>query len=311
VREFDAELADVEWDLREMSDLKNYIESLVDAGERMRKQLALNTDLLQQGFSAQRNFEEAVKPILEAQKRIADAARSITIPQIEFPAIVLPPFELPDLSLLLAAAELGKSLCETIGPALECIRESIRDLPPRTQEALLLLGTHGWYLDFEWSVPQLWNLQQALSDGNVEEAEKALVERFERRLDAIEKSLIERFPKRAHLIRAALAAHRREEYELSIPVLLAQTDGVCKDLTKKYLFIRENKKPEVAAYVEQFFADTFKASLLSPIGASQHERSDTELLNRHAVLHGESLNYGSQTNSLKAISLINYMAHVL
>jgi hypothetical protein len=91
-----------------------------------------------------------------------------------------------------------------------------------------------------------------------------------------------------------------------------------KQITEKYFFLRKNNKPQVAAYVEQFFADAFKAALLSPlsktlpIGASQGERSpDTELLNRHAVLHGESLNYGTRTNSLKAVSLINYVAHVL
>lgn len=146
------------------------------------------------------------------------------------------------------------------------------------------------------------------------------MEHFEARLDAIEELLMEKFPRRTHLIRAAFGAHRRQEYELSIPVLLAQTDGICKEITDKYFFIKEKTrtKPQVAIYVEQFFADTFKAALLSPlsktlpIGASQGERPpDRDLLNRHAVLHGELLNYGTQTNSLKAVSLINYVGDVL
>lgn len=49
-----------------------------------------------------------------------------------------------------------------------------------------------------------------------------------------------------------------------------------------------------------------------PIGASENERyKGFPALNRHTVLHGESLDYGSKTNSFKAISLINYVAHVL
>jgi hypothetical protein len=60
------------------------------------------------------------------------------------------------------------------------------------------------------------------------------------------------------------------------------------------------------------------AALLSPlaqtlpIGASERQRNEEFIgLNRHMVLHGESLNYGNKINSLKAISLINYVAHVL
>lgn len=152
----------------------------------------------------------------------------------------------------------------------------------------------------------------------MEAVENALVDYFEGRVDEIEESIVKIFPHRAHLIRAAFNAHRREEYELSIPVLLAQTDGICKDATNQYFFIKKDKKPQTAIYVEQIVADTFRASLLSPlaqalpIAASEKERSiGSVALNRHAVLHGESLNYGTKANSLRAISLINYVVHVL
>ena len=43
---------------------------------------------------------------------------------------------------------------------------------------------------------------------------------------------------------------------------------------------------------------------------AQQPRDFTEL-NRHRVLHGEVTNYGTEQNSLKAISLLNYCATVL
>lgn len=56
-----------------MSDLEDYIKSLVDAGEKVRKQFALlNTDLLQSIFTAQKNFEEALAFLIE---RSLDEAR--------------------------------------------------------------------------------------------------------------------------------------------------------------------------------------------------------------------------------------------
>jgi hypothetical protein len=198
------------------------------------------------------------------------------------------------------------------------IDQLFRQLPPRTREALLLLGEHGWYLDPEMSLPDLWEFKEVLVSGNVKQSELALADYFEARADGIEKSLTERLPHRAHLLRSAFNAHRRGEYELSIPVLLAQTDGICKELVDHYLFIKRNKKPETAVYVERFAADTYRAAILSPlaqtlpIGASESERrAGRDALNRHTVLHGESLDYGNKINGLKAISLINYVAHVL
>jgi hypothetical protein len=260
-------------------------------------------------IKAQKTFQKALEPILTEQNRWRELVESIKVPY----------FDLPDLfPLTKQVAEFQKSMQGLISPAFEQLQRSFRELPPRTQEALLLLGAHGWYLDLEMPLPGLWELKKALSEGNVEEAQEALVEYFEGRLEEIEKSITERFPHRAHLIRAAFNAHRRQEYELSIPVLLAQTDGICKEVVNQYLFIKQNKKPSTAIYVDQIAADTYRAALLSPlaqtlpISASERERpAGFDALNRHTVLHGESLDYGSKTNSLKAISLVNYVAHVL
>jgi hypothetical protein len=273
---------------------------------------------IQQSFESiravQETFRSARESILAAQNQWAEIVKSIEIPNFEALRI-----ELPNLSdLTTQAMALQDSLQKLIAPAFANFKKSFQDLPPRIQEALLLLGAHGWYFDLDLVLPKLWNLREALLDGNVEEAEAALVDYYEGRANEIEKSLTEMLPLRAHLIKAAFTAHRRQEYELSIPVFLAQTDGICKELTKQYLFIKRDKKPQTATYVEEIALDTFRASLLSPlaqtlpISASERERTDAnKALNRHAVLHGESLNYGNKTNSLKAISLINYVAHVL
>jgi hypothetical protein len=302
-----------------MSDLDDHIKAWKEIGEAVRKQLdGLGKEALEPLFAAQRNYQEAIKPFLDAQKQTAEAVRLLMSPQIDFSQIAFPKYELPDPPYLQEALQLGKSLQDVIAPAFEKIHESMRELPPRVRAALVVLASHGWYLDFEWSMPQLWALEESLSQDDTANAEKELIKHFEVRLDEIESALVEKFPHRAKLIHSALGAHRRGEYELSIPVLLSQSDGICKEITAKYLFMRFNKKPQVATYVEESITDAFAAALMSPlcnifpIAASQHERpADTDALNRHAVLHGESLTYGNKANSLRAISLINYVAQVL
>ncbi|MER3466258.1 MAG: hypothetical protein C4340_03665 [Armatimonadota bacterium] len=254
-------------------------------------------------IEAQNSLEKALEPILAQQESWKKRAESVQL-------------------LAIQATDFQKSIQRLVTPAFEPLQKTFRELPTRTRKALLLLGEQGWYLDLEMSIPGLWQLKDALAEGNVTEAEEALVEYFESRLSEIEQSITARFPHREHLIRAAFNAHRRQEYALAIPVLLAQTDGICKEVSNQYLFMKQNKRPRTAIYVDQIVkqigADSFAAALLSPlaqtlpINASESERpKGANALNRHAVLHGESLNYGSKINSLKAISLLNYVAHVL
>lgn len=285
--------------------------------ERMQKLVApvlkqeeeLQKSIIKPLLESQAALQKSLEPILAAQEKWTKVADSFAIPN----------YALPDLGPVATQAEkLRKVLEGIISPAFEELQRSFKDLPPRTQEALIILGKHGWYLDLEMPFSSLWKLQEALEEGNVQEAENALVEYFEERLNEIEISIAGRFPNRERLIRAAFSAHRRQEYDLSIPVLLSQTDGICKEVVNEYFFIKQNSKPRTALYVEQIAADTYRAALLSPLArslpivASENERgADFSELNRHMVLHGESLDYGTKKNGLKAISLINYVAHVL
>ena len=221
-----------------------------------------------------------------------------------------------DLSIFTNHAnDLQKAIQKSIIPTFDGLKNSFQELPNHIQEALLLLGENGWYLDLEMSLPTLWHLKEILDEGNLLKAENTLVEYFENRLSEIEKSILEKFPCRKHLLKAAFNAHRREEYCLSIPIFLAQTDGICKEAVGQCLFMKSNRKPQTAIYVDQIANDTFMAALLSPlaktlpINASENERPRRfNGLNRHMVLHGESLDYGSKVNSLKAISLVNYVS---
>ncbi len=86
----------------------------------------------------------------------------------------------------------------------------------------------------------------------------------------------------------------------------------------QYLFMKKDKKPLTALYVEQALADSFQAALLSPlaqtlpINASEKDRpKGTDALNRHEVLHGIALDYDTAINSHKAVSLVNYVTSVV
>lgn len=301
-------------------------------GESMQDKINYSPELkayLQQWGSLQRQLEpirrvieavqQPIQPVIEMQKSLRESIGPILDGQENWLKTAVPLNTLPDLSSIATQViEVQKAVQKFVNPVFFELHAAFQDFPEHIQKALLLLGRNGWYLDEGMSFPALWKLEKALSDGKIDEAEIALVEYFENRLAEVEESITTKFPRRAHLIQAAMGAHRREEYALSIPVLLAQADGICKEAAGQYLFMKRNRKPCTAIYVDQIVADAFMEALLSPlsetlpIGASEKEREqDSDALNRHTVIHGESLDYGSKINSLKAISLVNYVAYIL
>lgn len=282
---------------------------LIELERRWNAGLPLSDEEHRQLIAARVKLQEALQGVRETFARVAEQMRPMLA-------------KLPD-----AIRQFGqwqKDVAALLSPIITQMALAYREMPPRIQAALLELGKRGWYMDGQFGFSELWTLEEWLAAGDVDKVDAALIAHFESRLPEIEDELIKALPAREAILRAAFAAHRRGEFVLSVPTLLAQSDGVCLELTGFYLFIKDRKLglPEVARHAADAALNAFSAALLSPlaqvlpINASEKDRGrmihDQGLptwreLNRHLVLHGESVDYGTQTNSLKAIALINYL----
>ncbi len=205
---------------------------------------------------------------------------------------------------------------------LQRVAEARRQAPVRTRAALRTLGEHGWYLDMEMTPGTLAQLAESFDHGDIEAAEGTLATYYRERLVALAADLVHWFSARQRILGRAFDAHHRGEYELSVPVFLAQADGICQECLGVQLYSKRGGKPRTAHAIEarQLAQDSLEAALLHPfeltlpISASAPERRSPgieALLNRHRVLHGVEVNYGTELNSLKAISLLYYVASVL
>lgn len=266
--------------------------------------------------------EDYRKDMIELQQKIQKSLEIISIPKLlkEFEGgldVVQESLKnIPELYE--PAIKMQNSFQLLVSPAFKELKKNFVQLPDKIQETLLSLGNQGWYFDLKLSFPELWELKKTIAEGDIEKVEKVLIDYFEEKIDTIENSIIKSFPERGKIIKAAFDAHRRKEYELSIPIFLAQTDGICLEVTGQHFFIKKDKKPCTALFVDKITSGIIMMSLLCPlantlpINASERERGENfKGLNRHMILHGESLDYGTRVNGLKAISLINYITQVL
>jgi len=266
--------------------------------EQFQKGLSRQMAPMNQVLAGIKSFEDQLKA-------------SVRIPDLKPYRFSLPP-EFSEVQ-----NRIGK-ITEQVTRAIEPFNQALKDLPPRTKEALLRLAEFGWFIDPEMPLSQAFGLDRAVSQGDLDAAERELVEYYEVNLDTIRTRLSKRCPSRAHLFEAAFKAHLNEDFVLSIPVFLAQADGICKERIDFCFFRTRHGRPATAEYVDGIPAESYTAAALSPLTQKfeLHTESKPETdapgeFKRHAIMHGNSTDYGTKVNSLKAISLLSYVESVL
>lgn len=198
-------------------------------------------------------------------------------------------------------------------PKVSDIETFLEQLPSRVRANLLAMAEAGWYLDPEMPMSDLSYFRAAL-ETDAEAANQELADYFSEAVPRIEADLLRRHQNRQRLIACAFRMHATGEYAAAIPLLLSQTDGICLDRTGDQLFSNGGLQRHARTLDPEELESAYLAPLLraTPLTHSARDRASRPAsLNRHAVLHGESIDYDSQMHSLRAISLINFVSHVL
>lgn len=222
---------------------------------------------------------------------------------------------------VLASRQSAERFLENRLRTIEIIQQFIgRDVLEREKEGLQILGELGWFFDPEmpFLLPQKI---EVLIKKDPEEFSFQLsdycVEHFREQLDDIEKNLIASYPHRSRQLREAFNAHRRGEYSLSVKAFLPEADGIFGEIfSGKSLFIYKQRESAIKEYASKtrssFLRKYYHILLLNlPLWTSKSERDESfSGLNRHKVLHGESLDDYSEENSLKAISLLCFLRYL-
>lgn len=112
---------------------------------------------------------------------------------------------------------------------------------------------------------------------------------------------------RVSLIEKAIEHHIAGAYEASIPIILAQIDGMSRDLTGQSFFSKANNDPylddETVAGIE-----TNLPVVRRVFSEDVKESGDYGKVSRHGILHGRDLGYATRVNSTKTIVLVAALA---
>lgn len=214
----------------------------------------------------------------------------------------------------------SKDEIQRFAAAVQQTIEAVEAWPEAIRWTVSRLAEHGWYISPLHTFGAAGRVATLFEEGKHEEAHAAMVAFVDRRLEEHRAYFDKELPDRAHILGACLDAHIGENYTLSIPPLLAQADGIAKSRLGVGLYAKEYKTPRLklaASFADLEDHPSMTDALLEPlrltlpIVASESERRGTEQLNRHAVLHGADVDYGSKRFSCQAITLVAYVAWLL
>jgi len=215
----------------------------------------------------------------------------------------------------------------------EFFLQQLRNFP----EFFKNLAENGWYLSDELCNKMPWDFPDIVRNGDHEKIDGIMVELLQKRIDSIRDEIIDNYPKRSDVLSQGFHAHEQEMYCCSILVFYSQADGIFGDKFGGEFFV-SNSRRKVARNEIKIFEDSIScveflisnpefiqsknlndlsydirrgcllANDSAPLWIPQSRRpKNFHGINRHQIMHGESVDYGNKLNSLKSISFLDWI----
>jgi hypothetical protein len=209
-------------------------------------------------------------------------------------------------------AEIEESLASLSESQIQVLFEKVfqRVMGDEARYAAEVFSQNGWFMDMEFPAAPAPDVARYFETANGERAEAILAGYYRRRTSEIENELASKYPARSRILAKAFRMHQRADYDISVPLFLIHADGICKEVFGK-LFFKVSKAGLIArSVVDKRKIDWIWNAVIEPFRSQLSIAkgcNDPTAWNRHVILHGSNVDYGTEINSLKAISLLSFL----
>lgn len=189
--------------------------------------------------------------------------------------------------------------------------EGLRKLDKNFKISLDILADYGWYISRDMRLLDIFSHAGKALLNNKKGVDEAMLTYYKGSVKQIITKLIFNYPERKGILTEALECHKKKQYSASILILLSQADGIvqgnlfkiAKDKVNLKKVLSENQSSE---YLVEVLSKV--RGIDSVISNKSNYKSD---LNRHEIMHGLTNDFGTELNSLKALSLISFISDLL
>ena len=209
-----------------------------------------------------------------------------------------------------------QQFAKTYGPKLAQFVKQAQAWQEERKITVAALAKQGWF-------PNWYTFFFHPEDGYAN-LDEFMVAHIDNCWDELKKQIIKHVPKRKHILEVAFKLHEEGNYIASIPLFLAQSDGICSE-EFTYFFTKDNSTGKTAAdeilhqaennelavnFISEIWLEPFKYDLQIKQGSSKASKAAKEKgPNRHGIIHGsrKHLDYGSKVNGYKAVSFLAFI----
>lgn len=199
-------------------------------------------------------------------------------------------------------------------PKVSQVIERMNAFPEVVREGSIALAKLGWFYDLQFYSSDFWDILDWVREDKVAEVDAFFITHYEQSATGLQERLLATYPDRAEPLRQAFLAESQGLHFVSIPVLLAQADGIAVDIVGGKLFKSVKKRPQAAGRIDEMalaeFDQKFLAALMQNGGFNASEENMHEFPhapNRHEIMHGRDILYGTRHNYLKTLSLLAFI----
>jgi hypothetical protein len=175
---------------------------------------------------------------------------------------------------------------------------------------LKLLANYGWYISEDLKMNELTSMYRNAYEENVKELDNFFIQFYNDSLEKNTTSLSIRFKDRKIMFQEALSAHKNKYYHCSTLLWLTLCDSLCEG----ELFKLKGEKKAIKNFLQKNGTDEIHSKyleVLTEVNAidvfTGNKSNYISQLNRHGIVHGYDINYGTEVNSLKAFSLLVFI----
>lgn len=237
--------------------------------------------------------------------------------------------------------ECSQEFSKAHAPDMEQLQKAMEELrrTVSSEQVAQVMANQAWWWAPSMTTQLMMAIGRLVAEGREDEVTPTIVDFYGEDDWSELASMIRRWERRVSnpfrvrqpIFNAALAAHRHGDYLLSVPTLLPHIEGITLEFLEDLNVFKDRGRVKVSwqAITDVGLAgENFGASIISIlIGPFGHALTETfyaqyiprsayhgMTLNRHAVLHGRSVDYATEANSLRCFlafdSLHSVLAHL-
>jgi len=203
-------------------------------------------------------------------------------------------------------SEVGKKLIKNVARLNEFVQELKQEGYTFLDYDNALLK-NGWLIPDELMVRDIMLLAFQFENNQIDNADKFLINYFKKQLIRIKRELIKKYPDREGILKEAFEAHKKKMYYSSTILFISQADGITENNILSGKNFKNFVKRNEAHPLSELF--TNPNPITSTFYKKKLDNGDETKINRHGIMHGLILDYGSELNSYKALSLLYFVSN--